>query len=87
MATGKVVLSTLAAGISDYLIDGYNGFSVPVGDFESFTEKLNLLCNLSEDEYRKISENAIKTAQEYSIENSRWVYKTLQGATKWLRSL
>lgn len=81
MACGKVVLSTLAGGIGEYLIDGYNGFSVPVGDFESFTEKLNLLCNLSEDEYRKISENAIKIAQEYSIE------KTADGYIKLFKEL
>lgn len=70
MACGKVALSTLAGGIGGYLKDGYNGFSVDVGDFDSFTEKLNLLLNLSEEEYKRISQNAIKTAQEFSIEKT-----------------
>ncbi len=74
MATGKVVLSTLAGGIGEYLKDGVNGFAVPVGDFKAFTEKMKKMLELSEEEYKKISENAIKTAQEYSIEKTTEKY-------------
>lgn len=74
MATGKVVLSTLAGGIDEYLIDGYNGFSVPVGDFEALGKKMREMVNLPEDKYKEISENAIKTAQNYSIKNTTQKY-------------
>ncbi|MEJ5173280.1 MAG: glycosyltransferase family 4 protein, partial [Hydrogenothermaceae bacterium] len=53
MATGKVVLSTLAGGIGEYLTDGYNGFAVDVGDFENFAKKLNYLLNLPKEEYER----------------------------------
>ncbi|MEZ0324099.1 MAG: glycosyltransferase family 4 protein [Hydrogenothermaceae bacterium] len=76
MATGKVVLSTLAGGIGEYLIDGYNGFAVDVGDFENFTKKLNYMINLQKEEYERLSKNAVETAKEYSIE------KTAEGYIK-----
>ncbi|MCX7760435.1 MAG: glycosyltransferase family 4 protein [Hydrogenothermaceae bacterium] len=81
MATGKVVLSTLAGGIGEYLIDGYNGFAVDVGDFENFTKKLNYLLNLSQEDYDRISKNAVETAKEYSIE------KTAEGYIKLFEEL
>ena len=74
MATGKVVLSTLAGGIDEYLVDGYNGFSVDVGDFEALKEKMIKMSRISEDQYKKMSENAVKTAKEYSIEKNAEKY-------------
>ncbi len=79
MATGKVVLSTLAGGIDEYLIDGFNGFSVPVGNFSLFSEKLKKLANLSEEEYIKISKNAVKTASRYDIDKTAEKYISLFG--------
>lgn len=70
MACGKVVLSTYAGGIKDYLVDGYNGFGVQVGDLEGYVEKLKNLLNIDEKNYAQISANAIKTASEYSIERT-----------------
>jgi len=77
MAVGKVVISTLAGGIGEYLIDGYNGFSAPVGDFETLKEKMIKALNLSQHEYKTISENAIKTASQYSIQNTAKGYINL----------
>ena len=74
MASGKVVLSTLAGGIGEYLKDGINGFAVPVGDLEALTEKMKKMLELSEEDYKKISENAINTAREYSIERTTEKY-------------
>lgn len=70
MATGKVVISTLAGGIGEYLKDGYNGFSVDVGDFERLSQKMKMVLTLDKEEYDRISQNAINTAKEYSIENT-----------------
>jgi glycosyltransferase involved in cell wall biosynthesis len=77
MVVGKVVISTLAGGIGEYLIDGYNGFSAPVGDFETLKEKMIKALNLSEEEYKTISENAIKIASKYSIQNTAKGYINL----------
>ncbi len=74
MATGKVVLSTNAGGIEEYLKDNYNGFIVNVGNFKKFSEKIKYLSTLSDDEYKRISNNAIKTSQRYSIENTTKKY-------------
>lgn len=70
MSVGKVVISTLAGGIGEYLKDGYNGFCVPVGDFEGLKEKMEKALALSQEEYSRLSENAIKTASDYSIQNT-----------------
>lgn len=70
MACGKVVLTTYAGGIRDYIIDGYNGFGVEVGDMEGYVKKLTNLTTLGNDDYNLISENAIKTASEFSIQNT-----------------
>ncbi len=74
MATGKVVLSTLAGGIGEYLKDGVNGFAVPVGDVRGLAEKMKIMINLSDEKYREISEKAIETAKKYSIENTTEKY-------------
>ncbi|WP_457626845.1 glycosyltransferase [Persephonella sp.] len=75
MASGKVVLSTLAGGIGEYLKDGVNGFAVPVGDWKGMAEKMKQILNLTEDEYRKLASNAVETAKEYSFEKTteKWV--------------
>ncbi|NPA58378.1 MAG: glycosyltransferase family 4 protein, partial [Aquificae bacterium] len=70
MASGKVVISTDAGGIPEYLKDGYNGFLAKVGDWKSLKEKMEKALSLSEEEYRRIGENAVKTARKYSFEET-----------------
>jgi glycosyltransferase involved in cell wall biosynthesis len=70
MAKGKVVLSTLAGGIGEYLHDGINGFAVEVGDFDSYTERMKRMLSLSEREYNTITDKAKATAINYSIDNT-----------------
>ncbi len=77
MATGKVVLSTLAGGIDEYLIDGKNGFSVNVGDFDSLSKKIRMIFDLPEEKYQEISKNAVETAKRYSIEKTAEKYINL----------
>ncbi|MCS6957985.1 MAG: glycosyltransferase, partial [Aquificaceae bacterium] len=81
MACGKVVISTLAGGIRDYLRDGENGFAVEVGDLHGLVEKLNMALSLQEEEYRKMSEEAKRTANHYSIE------RTVEGYMELFREL
>ncbi|MFN3599386.1 MAG: glycosyltransferase family 4 protein [Aquificaceae bacterium] len=70
MACGKVVISTLAGGIKDYLRDGENGLAAKVGDLQGFVDKLKRALSLSQEEKEKISEKAIQTAKAYSIEST-----------------
>ena len=74
MASGKVVLSTLAGGIGEYLKDSFNGFSCPVGDINCMTKKMEKMISLSSKEYENLSKNAVETAKNYSIEETakRW---------------
>ncbi|NPA54341.1 MAG: glycosyltransferase family 4 protein [Aquificae bacterium] len=76
MATGKIVLSTLVGGIGEYLKDGINGFSAPVGDYKRLAEKMKLLTMLTEEEKEKLRKNAIKTTENYSITitSEKWKY-------------
>ncbi len=77
MASGKVVLSTLAGGIGEYLKDGFNGFSCPVGNVNCLTEKMKKMLSLSKEEYKKLSKNAVETAKNYSIEETAKKWKNL----------
>lgn len=70
MACGKIVISTFAGGIRDYLRDGENGFGVEVGDLEGFVYKIERALKLSEEEKERVANKAIQTAQEYSIEKT-----------------
>ncbi len=70
MATGMVVISTSAGGISEYLHDGKNGFLVPVGDGEKLLQAMERALNLSEEEYRQMGERAMETSRGYSIEKT-----------------
>ncbi len=74
MATGKVVLSTLAGGIGEYLKDGINGFAVSVDDVHGLTHKMRFMLSISEKEYENIAKRAVETAQKYSIENTARKY-------------
>lgn len=77
MASGKVVLSTLAGGIGEYLKDNENGFTCNVGDDKCLTKKMEKMLNLSKEEYKRLSTNAIETAKRYSIEETAKKWKNL----------
>lgn len=70
MATGKIVVSTNAGGIPEYLIDGYNGFMVNVGDYKAMADKIMTAIKMNDNRKEEISKNAIQTASNYSIENT-----------------
>lgn len=74
MACGLVVISTSAGGIRELLMDGYNGFTVEVGDFEELLRKMERALGLSYEERKVLSERAIETAMNYSIENTAKEY-------------
>lgn len=77
MATGRVVISTNAGGISEYLKDGYNGFMVEVGDWDGMSRKIVKAVSISEEEKTIISKRAVETAKRYSIEDTVSKYMEL----------
>ncbi|MEJ5339411.1 MAG: glycosyltransferase family 4 protein [Aquificaceae bacterium] len=74
MACGKLVISTLAGGIADYVKDGENALAVPVGDLHGLVQKMRRALGLSKEECESISRRAIETAREYSIEKTVDMY-------------
>ncbi len=70
MACGNIVVSTDAGGIKEYLVDKVNGFSVKVGDSVALSHKIEYALNLGKAEKDRISREAVKTAQKFSIENT-----------------
>ena len=70
MATGRLVVSTSAGGIPEYLKDSENGFLCPVGDSTTLAEKIGQALSLGENEKKKITENAVQTAKRYSIDRT-----------------
>ncbi len=70
MACGRLVVSTAAGGIPEYLKDSYNGFLVPVGDSKALGGAIERALRLSEEERDKIKERAIETAHLYSIDRT-----------------
>ncbi len=77
MACGKVVISTLAGGIKDYLVDGENGFGVEVGDLQGLVQKMRQVLSMSQESLKSISEKAMQTAQAYSIQKTVDLYMKL----------
>lgn len=70
MACEKLVISTLAGGIGEYLLDGVNGFGVEVGSLRGLVEGMKRALELSEEEKKRMTQRARATALEYSIERT-----------------
>lgn len=68
MAAGlPVVAFDCVAGPSEMIIDGYNGFLVPLYDYRQFEEKLARLMK-DENLREKLGINAEKSIQRFSRE-------------------
>jgi len=66
MACGCAVITTDCGGVSDYMINGKNGFVVPVGDVEAIVANVKLLVRDS-DLRRQIVDEGRKT-----VNNLNW---------------
>ena len=69
MALGKATIATITGGLRDVIVNGENGFLVPIKNDKAITEKLNLL--IEDSKIRKhIAENARKTVvEDFRIED------------------
>lgn len=70
MACGKIVLSTNAGGIREYLHDGVNGYSSAVNDIALFNQKFSALHTISQSTKNSLATSAIKTAHNYSLDKN-----------------
>lgn len=60
---GRAVITSNGVGCRDTVIDGYNGFLVPVGDYEQMAEKV-MWCIEHPEESEQMGKNARSFAEE-----------------------
>lgn len=70
MARGKIVISSETDGGKELIKEGYNGYLFPIGDSNILNKKILIAKKLNKNTKQKITENAIKTAKEYSAKKS-----------------
>ena len=78
MAVGTLVVSTDCGGMNEVINDGQNGFIVPVRNYEAMAKKIQVICNLSHDEYITITNEARKTIEnDFGVEQMKSNMKSL----------
>jgi glycosyltransferase involved in cell wall biosynthesis len=63
--------------VEDFLKDGFNGFSVDVGDFNALKQKMEMVLKLSPEEYHQIGKRARGTAMNFTPERTCQEYINL----------
>lgn len=74
MAHGRPVIVTEGVGAKDLVIDGKNGFIVPIRNPDAIAEKIRYFYD-NPDEIKRFGKNARETAKEYTWEKIRDKYK------------
>lgn len=68
-AVGRPIVTTNSIGCKETVVDGYNGYLIPVKDSDTLAEKLNILFE-DENLRRKMGRNSrILAEKDFSIEN------------------
>ena len=68
LTAGMPVIVPSVGGISEFIIDAYNGYKKDVQNLNDISELINLI--LSDKElYTNLANNALATASEYSVDN------------------
>ena len=65
MACGVPVIGSEIGGIKSYLIDGFNGWLVPMQNADSIVEKIKIYLRLSLAEINDMKRNCISTGEKY----------------------
>lgn len=65
MATGVPVIGSNIGGLTDYIHDSINGYLFDAGNENDLAEKIEQYMYLSTDRKQELSNNAIKTAENY----------------------
>lgn len=77
MSVGLICISTNVGGIKEYLKHEQNGFLINPKDIESMSFYMKKAMVLDDDTKNILSQNATKTAQEYSVDNMLNKYEHL----------
>jgi glycosyltransferase involved in cell wall biosynthesis len=72
-----VVAFDAGDGPKSLINDSYNGYLVPFGDIKQLEKKILNVFNLSEDEWSVLSNNAIKSSEQYYVQNIYTKWKLL----------
>lgn len=67
-ATGRTIIATNVNGCRDAVVDGYNGFIIPRGDYEQMAEKA-IWCIEHPEETEQMGRNARMFAEKHFNEN------------------
>lgn len=68
-AVGRPIVTTNSIGCKETVVDGYNGYLIPVKDSDTLAEKLNILFE-DENLRRNMGRNSrILAEKDFSIEN------------------
>ena len=73
---GKPIVANAADGVRYTVTDGVDGFLVPLGDIETFAERLITLCR-SKELREKMGEAGQQSVQRFSLSNVMKGYSTL----------
>jgi len=68
LSRGVPVISTDSEGPKDMIINGSNGWIVPVGDITELTKTFERIASLSSRDLHQISIQALKSVQNFSID-------------------
>jgi len=69
-ACGKPVVSTATTGAKEIIQGGYNGYLVPIGDYQALAEKIIYLLN-NPDKAKEMGENGRKLVQQKYSDNTQ----------------
>ncbi len=67
MAAGVPVVAVDASGVREVLRDGHNGRMLAEEDLDAFTAALEEVCGLKVEQRSKLSEAALKTAEQFAM--------------------
>ena len=69
MAAQKLVLTTNCGGMEEVVVDGKNGFVVPIRNTQEMANKIIEISKLSEDQKKKVVSNALLAIQQQHTED------------------
>lgn len=67
MSTGRAIITTDAPGCRDTVVDGLNGFAVPVGDSDALAERMIWMIENSEAAVNMGLESLKICRQKYDV--------------------
>lgn len=70
MACRTPVVSTRSGGPEDFIVDGFNGYLVPVGDASALAERASRVLLADRNTWRQMSDNALATATRYTWDDA-----------------